>query len=120
MFAKQCVIVQIIRRQRLFEPVDVIVCKHAGSLHRPFVILGPKGVAASRVNHQTALRSYGFPRCFHNLLVESFAFAAKESPSDLEGTKPVRANLTEMPSKNIGRSYEDGRVGKNPMAITTA
>ena len=89
MIPKQHVIPQVVRLQRLLEPVDAVPCEHLRRAHSPLVVLWPEGVAGARINHEPGTGADRVSRCSHDCLVLGEAVTAKGPPTDLEGSKSL-------------------------------
>ncbi len=107
----------VVGREGFLEPDDVVVGEHARSFDRPFVSVGPEPVAASRVDHDLDIRTYGFAGDSDELFVHRGIDATERSPTQLQGFEsPGSCGLKN--TWECGRILEQERaVGLNPVSI---
>src|SRR5437867_4637125 len=109
--AQPHIVIERVRMQRLFKPRNVIIGEHLRSAQRPLITLRPKGVTATRVNHQERVWPDRLARRAHNRFIEGVAATSKWPPTYLESVKPLRFDRAKPFGEKIGLLHQHGSVG---------
>src|SRR3954453_1740421 len=86
---QQHIVFQIVRRERLFKPVNFVLSQHLCCSQSPLLVLWPERIARARVYHQQRIRSHSLACRTHNPFIHRGGHAPEWTPTNFESPESL-------------------------------
>ena len=92
----------VVRRQRLFEPDNVIISEHSRRLASPVQTVRPELFTAAGIDHQLDIGPDGFPSRADQQFIELAVASTERPPAELDRLEPSTDRCLERCPQRVG------------------